>query len=170
MMAGYIAVVLLVITLMPRESAAQTLAPTSGQSSFQAAIAAIADAQSPLLSMARQSDRPARPPLSRGGWIALGTGIGFGGGLVFGEYYFGRRLDLPHGPDMLIGGAIGAGAGALIAWLATRGSNRSPSKLPTAIDWSRTESQLAPAPANAAGGGSLAITITKPDVQTCDPL
>jgi hypothetical protein len=168
-MAGYIAAVLLVITLMPRETAAQTLASTSGQSSFQASIAAIADAQSPQLSMARQSDQPARPSQSRGGWIALGTGIGLGGGLVFGEYYFGRHLDLPHGPDMMIGGAIGAGAGALIAWLATRGSHQSPSMLPTAIDRSGTRSPAVPVPANAAYGAST-ITIAKPDVQSCDPL
>jgi hypothetical protein len=43
--------------------------------------------------------------------------LGFGGGLVFGEYYFGRRLDMPHGPDMLLGGMIGAGAGAIIGAL-----------------------------------------------------
>ena len=49
----------------------------------------------------------------------IGTGIGFGGGLVFGEYYFGRHLDMPHGPDMLLGGMIGASAGALVAWLGT---------------------------------------------------
>lgn len=70
---------------------------------------------SPLQSA--QGDR-----ITRGGWIALGAGIGGGAGLVVGEYVFGRMLDLPHGPDMVLGGAIGAGTGALIAWRITRGT------------------------------------------------
>ena len=119
-MVGHIARVLLVIALLPRESAAQTFAFASTESSLQASIAAITTAPPPLLSTAPQPGGAARTPLSRGTWIALGTGIGLGGGLVFGEYYFGRHLDLPHGPDMAIGGALGAGAGALIAWLVTR--------------------------------------------------
>ena len=129
-MAGHIATVLLVITLLPRASAAQPLlAATPGDSSFHGSIAAIAEAHSSLLSIAPQPDKPARSPLSRRAWIALGSGIGFGGGMVFGEYYFGRHLDMPHGPDMVLGGAIGAGAGAVIAWLVTRnGPARSPSR------------------------------------------
>lgn len=169
-MAGQVARVLLVMALLPRGSGAQTLASTSGESSLQASIAAISNAPPPVLSMAAQPDRPARSPLSRAGWIALGTGIGFGGGMVFGEYYFGRHLDLPHGPDMVMGGAIGAGAGALVAWLVTRGSDRSPSTLPTTIDRSRKRSRSIPALGKAAGGSSGAITIAKPDVQSCDPL
>lgn len=170
-MASHVARVLLVMTLLPRESGAQTLASSSGESSLQASIAAISNAPPPALSMAAQPDRPARSPLSRAGWIAIGTGIGFGGGMVFGEYYFGRHLDLPHGPDMAMGGAIGAGVGALVAWLVTRGgSDRSPSTVPTTTDRSRKRSRSIPALGKAAGGSSAAITIAKPDVQSCDPL
>jgi hypothetical protein len=169
-MAGKVARVLLVMALLPRAIGAQTLASTSGESSLQASIAAISKAPPPVLSMAPQPDRRARSPLSRARWIALGTGIGFGGGMVFGEYYFGRHLDLPHGPDMVMGGPIGAGVGALVAWLVTRGgSNQSPSMLPT-TDRSRKRAQSISALGKAAGGSSGAITIAKPDVQSCDPL
>ncbi len=51
--------------------------------------------------------------------IAIGAGIGGGVGVVVGEYYFGRKLDMAHGPDMLVGAGVGAGAGALIAWALT---------------------------------------------------
>jgi hypothetical protein len=51
--------------------------------------------------------------------IAIGAGIGSGGGVVVGEYFFGRKLDMAHGPDMVVGAGIGAGAGALIAWALT---------------------------------------------------
>ena len=171
-MAGHIATVLLVITVLPRASAAQPLlAVTPGDSPFHGSIAAIAEAHSSRLSIAPQPDRPARSPLSRRAWIALGSGIGFGAGMAFGEYYFGRHLDMPHGPDMVMGGAIGAGAGALVAWLVTRGeSNRSPSILPATIDRSRERSRSIPALGKAAGGSSGAITIAKPEVQSCDPL
>ena len=132
-MAGHVATVLLVITLLPRASAAQTFVAMPGDSSFHGSIAGIAGAHASLLSRARQPDKPARSPLSRRAWIALGTGIGFGGGMVFGEYYFGRHLDMPHGPDMVMGGAIGAGAGAVIAWLVTRNqTTRTAERWPTA--------------------------------------
>jgi hypothetical protein len=54
--------------------------------------------------------------VTRGQRIAIGAVIGGGVGLVFGEYVFGRKLDMPHGPDMLLGAGIGASVGALIAW------------------------------------------------------
>ena len=117
-MVGQAARVLLVIALLPRESAAQPFASAPTTSAL-------------LEEERRQSTAPPSPStgkfgLKRGGWIALGTGIGFGAGLVFGEYYFGRHLDMPHGPDMIMGGGIGAGTGALIARLVTRnGSARS---------------------------------------------
>ena len=43
-----------------------------------------------------------------------GVLIGGAMGVVFGEFVLGRGLDVEHGPDMVIGGAIGAVAGALI--------------------------------------------------------
>jgi hypothetical protein len=46
----------------------------------------------------------------------LGAAIGAGAGLVIGEFWFGKALDLPHGPDMLIGAGIFGAAGALIGW------------------------------------------------------
>jgi hypothetical protein len=159
---------------MPRESAAQTIESMPGESSFQASIAAIADAHSPLLSMAPQPPaRRARSPLSRGAWIALGTGIGFGGGAVFGEYYFGRHLDMPHGPDMIMGGAMGAGDGALIAWLVTRnGATRSSSWTPLMPP--EIHQAILRSPAVSASGQADdspgAITIAKPAVQSCDSM
>ena len=51
--------------------------------------------------------------------IAIGAGIGGGVGVVVGEYYFGRTLNMAHGPDMVVGAGIGAGVGALIAWALT---------------------------------------------------
>ena len=51
--------------------------------------------------------------------MAIGAGIGGGVGVVVGEYYFGRKLDMAHGPDLLLGAGIGASAGALIAWALT---------------------------------------------------
>jgi len=54
--------------------------------------------------------------LTRGQRIAIGAAIGGGAGLVFGEYVLGRKLDMPHGPDMLLGAGIGASVGAMIAW------------------------------------------------------
>lgn len=61
-----------------------------------------------------------KPP-SRGAWIAIGAAAGAGAGAVFGEYVFGRGMDMPHGPDMLLGAGLGAGVGSFVAWLATRG-------------------------------------------------
>ena len=57
--------------------------------------------------------------MTLGKWIVVGAGIGGGIGVVVGEYYFGRKLDMAHGPDMLVGAGIGASAGALIAWAVT---------------------------------------------------
>jgi hypothetical protein len=61
--------------------------------------------------------------MTRGKKIAIGAGIGGGVGVLVGEYYFGRKLDMAHGPDMLGGAGIGAGAGALIAWALTGGES-----------------------------------------------
>jgi len=118
-MIGQAATVLLVIVLLPRESAAQGVEPASHETAIHRSIAADTNDER-WQTKAPQPGPSGRSRLSRRGWIALGTGIGFGAGLVFGEYYIGRHLDTPHGPDMLIGGGIGAGTGALIAWLVTR--------------------------------------------------
>jgi hypothetical protein len=53
--------------------------------------------------------------LTRDSKIALGAAIGGGIGAVVGEHWFGRGLDMPHGPDMLLGAGMGAGVGAIIA-------------------------------------------------------
>jgi hypothetical protein len=59
--------------------------------------------------------------LTGGQRIAIGAAIGGCVGLVFGEYVFGRELDMPHGPDMLLGAGIDASVGALIAWAMSPG-------------------------------------------------
>ncbi len=41
--------------------------------------------------------------MTRGMRIAIGAGIGGGVGVVVGEYLFGRKLDMAHGPDMALG-------------------------------------------------------------------
>jgi hypothetical protein len=51
--------------------------------------------------------------LTRGDRIAIAAAIGGGIGAVVGEYLFGRALDMPHGPDMLLGAGLGATLGAL---------------------------------------------------------
>jgi len=58
--------------------------------------------------------------LSRRQKILISTGAGAVGGLLVGEYYFGRKLDVAHGPDMLLGAGIGAGIGALLSWTVTK--------------------------------------------------
>jgi hypothetical protein len=171
-MTGYVARVLMVIALVPLESTAQTLASAPAGSPLQASIAAIAD-QPSLLTIAPQPGAAVRSGPSRAGKIALGAGIGFGAGLVFGEYYIGRKLDTPHGPDMIIGGAMGAGAGALIAWLVTRnGATRSSSRtplMPPDIHQAMLRTKAVSAPGQA-GDSPGAITIAKPAVQSCDSL
>jgi len=48
--------------------------------------------------------------------IVIGAAIGAGAGVLIGEYWLGQALDLPHGPDMLIGAGIFGTVGALIGW------------------------------------------------------
>lgn len=66
---------------------------------------------------------PARQGGSQGsqqrGWVGrhpvlFGALVGVGPGVVFGEYELGRKGDMAHGPDMLIGAGIGAGTGSLV--------------------------------------------------------
>lgn len=60
------------------------------------------------------------------GWVRrhpvlFGTLVGVGAGAVFGEFYFGRKLDLgPHPLDMLYGAGIGAGIGSLLGFVLGR--------------------------------------------------
>jgi hypothetical protein len=56
------------------------------------------------------------------GWIGrhpvlFGALVGAGPGVVFGEYELGRKGDVAHGPDMLIGAGLGAGIGSLIGFV-----------------------------------------------------
>ncbi|GEM_PF-3997514 len=67
----------------------------------------------------QSSDAPKK--LTRGQLIAFGAIAGGCAGLVFGEYVLGRKLDVPHGPDMLLGAGIGATVGALIGWVVPLG-------------------------------------------------
>lgn len=69
---------------------------------------------------AQPSPQPEKTGLSRGARIGIGVGVGAGAGLIFGEYVFGQGMDMPHGPDMLLGAGIGAGIGGLIAWAVTK--------------------------------------------------
>ena len=57
--------------------------------------------------------------LTRGKKIAIGAAIGGAIGVVVGEYWFGRGLDMAHGPDMLLGAGMGASLGALVAGVVT---------------------------------------------------
>jgi hypothetical protein len=66
--------------------------------------------------------------LSRSKKIAIGAAIGAGIGAVFGEYQFGRKMDMPHGPDMLLGAGLGAGVGAVITRILTRDGSATNSK------------------------------------------
>jgi hypothetical protein len=54
--------------------------------------------------------------------IAIGAIFGVPGGLVFGENVLGQRLDVPHGPDMLLGAGMGAGIGALVGAILSGGA------------------------------------------------
>jgi hypothetical protein len=91
-------------------------ADVNSQSRFdtRALDAAIAGAHSGQAQSSRPSGKEVR--------ILAGVGIGGGLGLIFGEYVFGRTMDMPHGPDMLLGAAIGGTVGGLIAWHASRDS------------------------------------------------
>lgn len=56
------------------------------------------------------------------GWVGrhpalFGALVGAGPGVVFGEYELGRKGDMAHGPDMLVGAAIGAGLGSLVGFV-----------------------------------------------------
>ena len=53
--------------------------------------------------------------MTRSQRVAIGVLVGGGVGAVAGEYLLGQKLDIAHGPDMLLGFGIGACAGALIA-------------------------------------------------------
>ena len=69
-----------------------------------------------LLSRAGQGGSPGSKPR---GWVGrhpvlFGALVGVAPGVVFGEFELGRRGDMPHGPDMLVGAGIGAGLGSLV--------------------------------------------------------
>jgi hypothetical protein len=90
-----------------------TVAPTIVE---LASLTPIPVESSRLLSGARQSGSPGS---QQRGWIGrhpvlFGALVGVAPGVVFGEYQLGRKGDMPHGPDMLVGAGIGAGLGSLV--------------------------------------------------------
>jgi len=109
--------------LFPSGVGAQTTAPSLDE--FEG---------SNIVAKANASLTPAAPQgvgekdLSRRKKIVIGAAIGSGIGAVFGEYQFGRKMDMPHGPDMLLGAGIGAGLGALITRILTRDGPAADSK------------------------------------------
>jgi len=96
-----------------------------------------------------QSQGASKSGLTRGKKIAIGAAIGGGVGIVVGEYWLGRGLDMPHGPDMLLGAGIGAGLGALIAWATT--GNES--------DVSQSKSSVSVVPVLSPSHKSLLVTL-----------
>jgi hypothetical protein len=90
--------------LVPGRATAQTsVTPAAGAIFSKASID----------SVVRPTTASARAGLSRKDHVLIGLVAGAGAGVFFGEIVLGQRLDLPHGPDMLLGAAMGAGVGAL---------------------------------------------------------
>lgn len=93
--------------LVPGRAAAQTsVTPAAGAIFSKASIE----------SVVRPATAPARAGLSRKQHVLIGLVAGAGAGVLFGEVVLGQGLDMPHGPDMLLGAAMGAGVGALTGY------------------------------------------------------
>jgi hypothetical protein len=107
-----------IIALLPAVSGAQTMDRSVGETRALSLSTSVLQASG-------QETKEQRS--TRGRNMAIGAAIGASVGVVLGEFCLGQGMDLPHGPDMLIGAGIGVGIGVgLGALFSGNGRTESP--------------------------------------------